>query len=61
VNRTEPKSDTNLPAPLQEALEGCDAERVRLLAQPFTPAASRAVEAVDELSDHIWDALEESP
>jgi hypothetical protein len=61
VIKTEPKTETNSPAPLQDALEGCEAERLRLLAQPFTPAASRALEAVDELSEAIWDALEESP
>jgi hypothetical protein len=61
VTKTEPRPAADAMAPLQDALECCDVERQRLLAQPFTPSASRELEAVDEVSDRIWDALEESP
>jgi hypothetical protein len=61
VIKTEPQPAAGAHAPLQDALQGCEDERRRLLAQPFTPAASRALEAVDELSGRIWEALEEIP
>ena len=42
----------------QELLELLNEERHRILAQPYTAAASRRLEAVDDIEASVWDELE---
>ncbi len=44
--------------PIQYALACLDASRTATLARPFSPAASRSLEAVDGAQEAIWEALD---
>lgn len=43
--------------PLSFALERCDRERSEILSRPYDTAASRRLEALDELTESIWAVL----